>query len=64
MLAIVERESHFDNTAVNPYSGAACWLQIHPIHGYDSHVLTSDPWACVQAGYGLWLASGYSPWRN
>lgn len=63
MLAIAWRESRLDNTAVNPYSGAACWFQIHPIHGYDSRVLTSDPWACTFAAYDLFLESEYKPWR-
>lgn len=63
MLSIAFRESRFDNTAVNPHSGAACWFQIMPLHGYDSAVLTSDPLACTFAAYDLWLAAGYTPWR-
>ncbi len=62
MLDVAWVESKFDNTAVNPRSGTACWFQIHPMHGYNQKLLTSDPWACTYAAYDLWLAAGYTPW--
>lgn len=64
MKAIVWRESRNDNTAVNPYSGAACWFQIMPMHGYVQAHLTSDPWVCTMAAYNLWLKFDYDPWRQ
>ena len=63
MMAIAYRESRFDNTAVNPESGCACWFQVHPMHGYDQALLTRDPLACTMAAYRLWLADGYRPWE-
>ncbi len=61
--ATIWRESRNDNTAVNPYSGAACWFQIMPLHGFDQAQLTSDPWACTYAAYSLYRVSGWEPWR-
>ena len=63
MMAIAYRESRFDNTAVNPESGCACWFQIHPMHGYGQALLTRDPLACTLAAYRLWQADGYRPWE-
>lgn len=63
MLGIAVRESGLDNTAVNKDSGCACLFQIHPIHGNNQGLLTSDPYACTAAAYRLFLAAGYTPWR-
>lgn len=61
MMGIAWDESRYQWWAVNPSSGAACWLQVMPMHGYSIEWLV-DPHNCVEAGYSLWLARGYQPW--
>lgn len=61
-LSIVYRESRFDPHAYNAASGCAGWWQICPLHGYPLSTLF-DPEANTRIAYGLWLASGWAPWR-
>lgn len=61
-LAIAWRESRWQPEAVNPYSGAAGLMQIHPIHGYSIDVLR-NPYMNVAIAYGLWESEGWRPWR-
>lgn len=61
-LAIAWRESRFQPAVVNPYSGAAGLMQIHPIHGYSIATL-QDPYTNVAIAYSLWESEGWEPWR-
>lgn len=61
-LAIAWRESRWQPAAVNPYSGAAGLMQIHPVHGYPIATL-QDPYQNVAIAFALYEASGWAPWR-
>lgn len=57
MLAIIERESGGDPSAINASSGACGLLQIYP---YQAGCL--DPMTNLRMGYAKYQASGLSPW--
>lgn len=61
-LSIVKRESGYQSWAINPTTYCAGWWQIHPTHGYSIDVLM-DPVLNTRIAYGLWLESGWEPWR-
>lgn len=56
---VIQRESSGDLCAVNPSSGAICWIQ--QISGED---LYYDPAACMAIGYAKWVDGGYDFWRH
>ena len=66
--AVIECESRWRADAVNPASGAAGLLQIHPIHrarvermGY-SWADMLHPAANVRVGLAIWREQGFAPW--
>jgi hypothetical protein len=61
-LAITWRESRWQPTATNPYSGAAGIWQIHPIHRQPLSV-SFDPEAATAFAYQLYMERGWQPWR-
>lgn len=59
-LSIVWRESNNQSWAINPYSEAAGWWQIMPLHNFR---YAHDPVLSTQYAYSLWLYSGWEAWR-
>lgn len=55
MENVVQKESGGDLCAVNPTSGATCWVQIHP--GGSEYL---DPMTCMREGYRKWKSDGGS----
>jgi len=59
LAVIVRSESGGDLCAVNPSSGATCWIQQHP--GGSQFF---DPMLCMSQGYSKWLDGGQSFYRH
>lgn len=56
---IIMRESSGRARALNPSSGCAGLLQIHPCHGVAN---AFDPEVNLRAGLRLYRQSGWAPW--
>lgn len=66
MMRIAFAESSYNNNAIHKNRDGSwdyCLLQINSIHGYSQAYL-SNIHNCVEAGYKLYLQSGYQPWAS
>jgi hypothetical protein len=52
---VIQHESGGDLCAINPTSGATCWIQNHP-----GGAAFLDPQTCMAQGYGKWISGGRS----
>lgn len=57
---VMWRESRGDPRAINPSSGCAGLLQIHPCHGLGAKAL--NPRVNLKFSLRLWQRSGWRPW--
>lgn len=59
LMYVIHRESRGSPKALNPSSGCAGLLQLHPCHGVKNPF---DPGVNLRAGHRLYRAAGWSPW--
>ncbi len=60
LMYVINRESRGDPGVVNPSSGCAGLLQLHPLHGLGETAL--DPRTNLSFGLRLWRSNGWTPW--
>ena len=59
LAVVIDNESKGDLCAINPTSGAICWIQ--EISGSYAYL---DPAACMAQGYSKWVSGGRSFWQH